>query len=80
MLDEINEQSDQMQQIQDAMAQPIGPAADMDEDELLGELEVSLLSCAVPAISLMCGKLPGCCYCSPCASFHKPIQLGPLHI
>lgn len=40
VLDEINEQTDQMQQIQDAMAQPIGPAADMDEDELLGELEV----------------------------------------
>ena len=43
MLDEINEQTDQMQQIQDAMAQPIGPAADVDEDELMGELEVSLL-------------------------------------
>lgn len=42
MLDEINEQTDQMQQIQDAMAQPIGPAADMDEDELMGELEVWL--------------------------------------
>ena len=40
MLDEINEQTDQMQQIQDAMAQPIGAAADLDEDELLGELEV----------------------------------------
>ena len=40
MLDDINEQNDQMQQIQDAMAQPIGPAADMDEDELMGELEV----------------------------------------
>lgn len=43
MLDEINEQTDQMQQIQDAMAQPIGPAADVDEDELMGELEVTLL-------------------------------------
>ena len=40
VLDEINEQTDQMQQIQDAMAQPIGPAADVDEDELMGELEV----------------------------------------
>ena len=39
VLDEINEQTDQMQQIQDAMAQPIGAAADLDEDELLGELE-----------------------------------------
>ena len=42
VLDEINEQTDQMQQIQDAMAQPIGPAADVDEDELMGELEVTL--------------------------------------
>ena len=39
VLDEINEQTDQMQQIQDAMAQPIGAAADLDEDELMGELE-----------------------------------------
>ena len=45
MLDDINEQNDQMQQIQDAMAQPIGPAADMDEDELLGELEVRGMAC-----------------------------------
>lgn len=37
--DEINDQTDQMRQIQDAMAQPIGAAADIDEDELLGELE-----------------------------------------
>ena len=50
MLDEINEQTDQMQQIQDAMAQPIGPAADVDEDELMGELEVTLL----PGLLLCC--------------------------
>lgn len=48
VLDEINEQTDQMQQIQDAMAQPIGPAADMDEDELMGELEVC---CAFQTVS-----------------------------
>ena len=40
VLDEINEQTDQMRQIQEAMGQPIGAAADIDEDELLGELEV----------------------------------------
>jgi len=39
VLDEINEQTDQMQQIQDAMAQPIGAAADLDEDSLMNELE-----------------------------------------
>ena len=42
VLDEINEQSDQMQQIQEAMAQPMGGAAALDEDELLAELEVSV--------------------------------------
>ena len=40
VLDEINDQTDQMRQIQDAMGQPIGAAAELDEDELLGELEV----------------------------------------
>ena len=40
VLDEINDQNDQMQQIQDAMAQPIGAAADLDEDDLLSELQV----------------------------------------
>ena len=40
VLDEINDQTDQMRQIQDAMGQPIGAAADIDEDELLNELEV----------------------------------------
>lgn len=39
VLDEINDQTDQMRQIQDAMGQPIGAAADLDEDELLNELE-----------------------------------------
>lgn len=40
VLDNINEQNDQMQQIHDAMANPIGAAADLDEDEMLKELEV----------------------------------------
>lgn len=40
VLDAINEQSDQMQQINDAMSNPIGAAADLDEDEMLKELEV----------------------------------------
>lgn len=38
-LDEINEQSENMRQIQDALSQPVGIAADLDEDELLAELE-----------------------------------------
>ena len=40
VLDEINDQTEQMQQIQQAMGQPIGAAADIDDDELLGEFEV----------------------------------------
>ncbi|KAK9809851.1 hypothetical protein WJX72_000342 [[Myrmecia] bisecta] len=39
VLDEINEQTDQMEQIQQAMGQPLGAAANLDEDELLAELE-----------------------------------------
>ncbi|GJP41859.1 hypothetical protein CLOM_g1489 [Closterium sp. NIES-68] len=38
-LDEINEQSENMKQIQDALSQPVGIAADLDEDELMAELE-----------------------------------------
>ena len=37
---QINDHADQMRQITDAMSQPLGAAADIDEDELLGELEV----------------------------------------
>eukprot|EP00884_Botryococcus_braunii_P013583 jgi/Botrbrau1/22225/Bobra.168_1s0056.1 len=39
VLDSITDQNEQLQQIQEAMAQPIGAAADLDEDELLSELE-----------------------------------------
>ena len=39
-MDEINDQTDQMEQIQQAMSAPIGAAADIDEDDLLSQLEV----------------------------------------
>lgn len=39
VLDDINEQQDQMAQIQDAMAVPLGGAAQIDDDDLLAELE-----------------------------------------
>jgi len=39
IFDDINEQNDQMREIQEALGQSVGPAADMDEDELLAELE-----------------------------------------
>lgn len=39
-MDEISEAQDQMQQMNDVLAQPIGGAADFDEDELAAELAV----------------------------------------
>lgn len=41
-MDEISEAQDQMQQMNDVLSQPIGNAADLDEDELAAELAVSL--------------------------------------
>jgi len=38
-MDEINEQTENMKQIQEALSTPIGTAADFDEDELEAELE-----------------------------------------
>ncbi|XP_031375258.1 vacuolar protein sorting-associated protein 32 homolog 2-like [Punica granatum] len=38
-MDEVNEQTENMKQIQDALSAPIGAAADFDEDELEAELE-----------------------------------------
>lgn len=39
VLDEINETNDQMKQLNDVFSQPTGLSAELDEDELLGELE-----------------------------------------
>ncbi|KAL4301725.1 hypothetical protein GQ457_10G017130 [Hibiscus cannabinus] len=38
-MDEINEQTENMKQIQEALSNPIGASADFDEDELEAELE-----------------------------------------
>ncbi|KAL6496720.1 hypothetical protein OROHE_027375 [Orobanche hederae] len=38
-MDEINDQSESMKQIQESLSAPIGAAADFDEDELEAELE-----------------------------------------
>ena len=40
VLANINEQNDAMEQINAAMGQPIGPSADIDEDDLEKEFEV----------------------------------------
>ena len=58
VLDEINETTDQMRQLQDALGAPTGLAADLDEDELLGELAeieeaVSRGGCSACALSLL---------------------------
>ena len=37
-MDDINEQTEKMRQVQDALGQPVGYAADLDEDELEEEL------------------------------------------
>ncbi len=49
VLANINEQNDAMEQINAAMGQPIGPSADIDEDDLEAEFAVrwmSISSCA----------------------------------
>eukprot|EP00928_Gymnodinium_smaydae_P049862 TRINITY_DN33494_c0_g1_i1.p1 TRINITY_DN33494_c0_g1~~TRINITY_DN33494_c0_g1_i1.p1 ORF type:complete len:114 (+),score=29.19 TRINITY_DN33494_c0_g1_i1:102-443(+) len=38
-MDEVNEHTENLKQIQEALATPIGSAADIDEDELEAELE-----------------------------------------
>lgn len=38
-MDEINEQTENLKQIQEALSNPVGAAADFDEDELEAELE-----------------------------------------
>lgn len=37
-MEEINEQTENLRQVQDALAEPVGTAADLDEDELAAEL------------------------------------------
>jgi hypothetical protein len=41
LLDEVADQAEAMRQVSDVLGQPLGPAADIDEDEVAAELEVS---------------------------------------
>lgn len=50
VLANINEQNDAMEQINAAMGQPIGPSADIDEDDLEKEFEVSLTVLCMPMV------------------------------
>ena len=74
-MDEISEAQDQMQQMNDVLSQPIGTAADLDEDELAAELAVRVVALVHMIHSQYC--LP-ChenhhalqpCDCNPCTSF-----------
>jgi hypothetical protein len=38
-MEEINDVTDMQREIQDALGTPVGMAADLDDDELLGELD-----------------------------------------
>ena len=58
-MDEISEAQDQMQQMNDVLSQPIGTAADLDEDELAAELAVS--SCILFG-SILHALFDPCCY------------------
>ena len=64
-MDEISEAQDQMQQMNDVLSQPIGAAADMDEDELAAELAVGFsiaLSVAETWLSfLLCCHIQSAC-------------------
>ena len=57
-MDEISEAQDQMQQMNDVLSQPIGTAADLDEDDLAAELAVSSL---MQCVTCPATTLHGCC-------------------
>lgn len=61
VLEEISDQADQMSQIQDAMSQPLGAAADMDMDELEAELEVGCLASYLRLVSWRGNSHPAAC-------------------
>ena len=52
-MDEISEAQDQMQQMNDVLSQPIGAAADMDEDELAAELAVGCFIASLGILTLL---------------------------
>ena len=54
VLQNINEQNDAMEQINAAMGQPIGPSADIDEDDLEAEFEVGRLPLPLRPRSVTC--------------------------
>ena len=78
IMGEINEQSDQMASINDALSQPLGGAAIIDEDDLEAELEVRPFPLKVlskysswPVVVLICLGCPqktqsasGCMACA----------------
>lgn len=66
VLANINEQNDAMEQINAAMGQPIGPSADIDEDDLEKEFEVRvhcLVCCSAHRCPYLACRIVLCCMC-----------------
>ncbi len=80
-MDEISEAQDQMQQMNDVLSQPIGTAADLDEDELAAELAVCILSdkYAWAVVSIKNAHVSSFCLCCP-IHIRRWNLLQPLHI
>lgn len=57
-MDEISDAQDQMQQMNDVLAQPIGGAADLDDDELAAELAVSIFIALCALAMLQASSIP----------------------
>lgn len=69
-MDEISEAQDQMQQMNDVLSQPIGAAADMDEDELAAELAVG---CSLTlSVAETWRSLSLCCHTQSACTLLKP--------
>ena len=70
-MDEISEAQDQMQQMNDVLSQPIGAAADMDEDELAAELAVGCSSALPVAENWLACLL--CCHIQSACTLSRPL-------
>lgn len=92
VLQNINEQNDAMEQINAAMGQPIGPSADIDEDDLEAEFNVCafellpsliVLACfcfvALPSLPELCVPHQGL-YCTPMLFHADSLVFSPCRI
>lgn len=83
VLDDINDQADQLRLVQDALNNPLGAAADLDEDELLNELEeleaedldTQLLEPAAVPTTVQARPQPARAQATPAAPVKTPEEL-----